>query len=80
MDLISAYLDLFAASIIAVLLIGTAFTREHPKPFGKKMILLLVGHMVGLLCDSVLWFWNPASFPNISIPTAIAIERVVLLI
>ncbi|MEG1578015.1 MAG: histidine kinase [Oscillospiraceae bacterium] len=80
MDLTSASLDLFAAAIIGVLLIGTALKRDHPKPFGKKIILLLVGHMVGLLCDSVLWFWNPASFPNISIPTAIAVEKAVLLI
>ncbi|MEG0340148.1 MAG: histidine kinase [Oscillospiraceae bacterium] len=78
MDLISAYLDLFAAAIIGVLLIGTALKQEHPKPFGKKMILLLVGHMIGLLCDSVLWFWDPKSFPTVSISTAVAVEKAVL--
>ncbi|MEG1158276.1 MAG: hypothetical protein RSD64_02815, partial [Christensenellaceae bacterium] len=80
MDLISASLDLFAAAIIGVLLIGTAFKRDHPKPFGRKIILLLLGHMVGLLCDSVLWFWNPSLFPNVSVAVAVAVEKVVLLI
>ncbi|MEG2814145.1 MAG: hypothetical protein RSA79_06050, partial [Oscillospiraceae bacterium] len=80
MELISASLDLFAAAIIGVLLIGTAFKRDHPKPFGRKIILLLVGHMVGLLCDSALWFWNPKLFPFVSITTAIVVEKVVLLI
>ncbi|MEG2619455.1 MAG: histidine kinase [Oscillospiraceae bacterium] len=80
MDLISASLDLFAAAIIGVLLIGTAFKRDHPKPFGKKIILLLVGHIVGLLCDSILWFWNPGLFPTVSVPAAVAVEKAVLLI
>ncbi|MEG2929864.1 MAG: histidine kinase, partial [Oscillospiraceae bacterium] len=80
MDLIYASLDLFAAAIMGVLLIGTACKRDHPKPFGRKMILLLVGHMVGLLCDSVLWFWEPGLFPTVSVPVAVAVEKVVLLI
>lgn len=80
MDLICASLDLFAAAIIGVLLLGTAFTRDHPKPFGKKMILLLAGHMIGLLCDSVLWFWNPALFPAVDISAAVALQKAVLLI
>ncbi|MEG0825688.1 MAG: hypothetical protein RSG86_08090, partial [Oscillospiraceae bacterium] len=80
MDLICACLDLFAAAIIGVLLIGTTLTRNHPKPFGEKIILLLVGHMLGLLCDSVLWFWDPGLFPAISVPVAVAVEKAVLLI
>ncbi|MEG0835207.1 MAG: hypothetical protein RR413_07145, partial [Christensenellaceae bacterium] len=80
MDLICASLDLFAAAIIGVLLIGTAFKRDHPKPFGKKMILLLVGHMISLLCDSVIWFWNPELFPTIRISDAVVLQKVVLFI
>ncbi|MEG2258344.1 MAG: histidine kinase [Lachnospiraceae bacterium] len=80
MDLINASLDLFAVAIIGVLLIGTAFERDHPKPFGRKIILLLVGHMVGLLCDSVLWFWEPGLFPAVSVPAAVAVEKAALLI
>ncbi|MEG2769824.1 MAG: histidine kinase [Oscillospiraceae bacterium] len=80
MELTSAYLDLFAAAIMGVLLIGTAFKRDHPKPFGKKMIWLLVGHMVGLLCDSILWFWSPSLFPTVSIPVAIVVEKLAILI
>ncbi|MEG1947762.1 MAG: hypothetical protein RR139_11775, partial [Lachnospiraceae bacterium] len=78
MNLICANLDLFAAAIIGVLLIGTTFKRDHPKPFGRKIILLLLGHMVGLLCDSVLWFWNPELFPTVSVPTAVVVQKAVL--
>ncbi|WP_394918236.1 sensor histidine kinase [uncultured Robinsoniella sp.] len=78
MELIYASLDLFAAAIIGVLLIGSFFKGDHPKPFGKKIILLLVGHLVGLLCDSILWFWEPERYPTIDISAAIVVQKTVL--
>lgn len=78
MELIYASLDLFAAAIIGVLLIGSFFKGDHPKPFGKKIILLLVGHLVGLLCDSILWFWEPERYPAMDISAAIVVQKTVL--
>lgn len=78
MDIICASLDLFAAAIIGILLIGAFLKDDHPKPFGKMIIWLLVGHFIGLLSDSVLWFWHPARFPQVSIDTAIAIQKIAL--
>lgn len=78
MELIYASLDLFAAEIIGVLLIGSFFKGDHPKPFGKKIILLLVGHLVGLLCDSILWFWEPERYPAMDISAAIVVQKTVL--
>lgn len=78
MELIYASLDLFAAAIIGVLLIGSFFKDDHPKPFGKKIILLLLGHLVGLLCDSILWFWEPERYPAIDISAAIVVQKTVL--
>lgn len=80
MDLICGSLDLFSIAILGVLLLGTALKTEQPKPFGKKIILLLVGHMIGLLCDSAIWFWNPERFPFIDITVAIVTQKLLLLI
>ncbi len=80
MELVFGSLDLFSAAIITVLLIGVLLKREHPKPFGRKIILLLLGHLIGLLCDSILWFWNPALFPFISISAAVAVQKLALLV
>lgn len=78
MDLVCGSLELFAAAIIGVLLICALLRKNHPKPFGNKIIAMLLGHMLGLLSDSVLWFWEPAFFPGISISTAIAVQKVAL--
>lgn len=76
MEFICTSLDLFGAAVIMVLLIGALLKVEHPKPFGKRIILLLLGHILGLLCDSMLWIWNPELFPTIPISIAVAAQKV----
>lgn len=59
-----------------VLLVGALLKDDHPKPFGKRIIFLLLGHMLGLLGDSLLWIWDPILFPHIPIAVAVVAQKI----
>ncbi|NLG05040.1 MAG: histidine kinase [Clostridia bacterium] len=56
-ELLSAGMELFAAVICALLLLGGLIGYREKKMSRRYMLILLGAHIIMLLCDAMIWLW-----------------------